>query len=194
MKKVVRSIATVALMFVVATSAAKEPTLSLTPNEEKSLNFEMNTTSEETLVRIIDTNGTVVYSENITAAIEYSKKFNFQNLAQGSYSLRVENDLKETVFTFFIEDSAIKIVERKENSKPVFRKAGQRVFLNFLNLEKDDVKISVYDSNNRVVFNETIKETMLVEKAFNFENAFEDTYLVVVKNGTETFYEDVLVK
>lgn len=194
MKKIVRTIATVALMFVVATGMAKEPKLSLTPNAEKSLNFEMDTKSEQTLVQITDTNGAIIYSENIKAALEYSKKFNFESLSNGSYFLKVENDLKETIFTFAVNDAEIIIVDRKENVKPVFRKNGRRVFLNFLNLEKEDVKITVYDSENRVVYSETITDTMLVEKAFNFESAFEDTYMVVVKNGKDSFYEDVVVK
>lgn len=194
MRKVVRTIATVALMFVVATGIAKEPKLSLTPNAEKSLNFEMDVKSEQTLVQITDMNGAIIYSENIKETLEYSKKFNFESLDNGNYSLKVEDDLKETIFTFSVHEYEIIIVDRKENAKPIFRKSGEKVFLNLLNLEKEAVKITVYDSENRVVYTQTITDTILVEKAFNFEGAFKDTYLVVVKNGKDIFYEDVVVE
>lgn len=194
MKKIVRSIATVALMFVVATSMAKEPTLTVTPNSEKSLTFKMDAPSEQTIISILDLEGTVIYSNNVVAEAVYSKKFNLTNLPDGDYVLKVEDALKVTTFEFDINNSNVIIEKRKENAKPVFRNIGDKVYLNFLNLEKKDVKVVVYDSNSRVVFKETITDTMLIEKAFNFEKAFADTYMVVVKNGKDTFYENIFVK
>lgn len=194
MKKIVRTIATVALMFVVATSTAKEPTLTVTPNAEKSLTFAMDATSEQTMISIVDLEGAVIYSNKVIAEAAYSKKFNLSNLPDGSYVLKVEGTLKVTTFEFDIYNSKVLIEERKENVKPVFRNIGEKVYLNFLNLEKEEVKVIVYDSNGRAVFKETIADTMLIEKAFNFEKAFADTYTVVVKNGKDTFYENVFIK
>ncbi|GAB5475323.1 MAG: hypothetical protein Mars2KO_34220 [Maribacter sp.] len=194
MKKVVRSIATVALMFVVATSMAKEPKLSVAHNTEKSLIFEMEKPSNQTVVSIQDIEGVIIYSEEVADAATYLKKFDLRNLPDGNYILKVEDSLKVTVFEFDINDSDVSIVERKENTKPVFKKDGQKVFLNLLNTDKEDVKITIYDSENRIVFKETVSDTLLVEKAFNFEKAYEDTYRVVVKNGEDTFYENISVK
>lgn len=194
MKKVVRSIATVALMFVVATSMAKEPKLSVAQNTEKSLIFELEEPSGQTNVSIQDLEGVIIYSEEVTDAATYLKKFDLRNLPDGSYVLRVEDTSKVTAFEFDINASEVSITERKENTKPVFKKDGQKVFLNLLNSNKEDVKITIYDSENRIVFKETVSDTFLVEKAFNFEKAYEDTYRVVVKNGEDTFYENISVK
>lgn len=194
MKKIVRSIATVALMFVIATSMAKEPTLSVTPNTEKSLIFEMDTPSEKTIISILDIDGVIIYSEKVTSAATYSKKFDLRNLPDGNYMLSVEDMLKKTTFKFDIDKSNVFIEERKENAKPIFKKNGQMVFLNLLNATKEDVKITIHDSENRLVFNETVADTFLVQKAFNFEKAYEDTYLMIVKNGEDTFYENIIVK
>lgn len=194
MKKIVRSIATVALMFVIATSMAKEPTLSVTPNTEKSLIFEMDTPSEKTIISILDIDGVIIYSEKVTSAATYSKKFDLRNLPDGNYMLSVEDMLKKTTFKFDIDKSNVFIEERKENAKPIFKKNGQMVFLNLLNATKEDVKITIHDSENRLVFNETVADTFLVQKAFNFEKAYADTYMMVVKNGEDTFYENIIVK
>lgn len=194
MKKVVRSIAVVALMFVAATGLAKEPKLSLTPNQEKSLNFEMDVTSKQTFVSIVDADGLIIYSENVKELNKYTKKFNLKNLPEGSYFLSVEDSLKETVFAFSVDDTKIVIAKRKENAKPIFRRMEGKVFLNLLNLEKEVVKIKVLDSEGRTVFKETITDEMLIEKVFNFEDAFKDNYTVVVQNNKDTYFEDVLVK
>ena len=193
MKKVVRSLATVALMFVVATSTAKEPTLSVTSNADKSIQFEMDASTAQTVVSIVDIEGVIMYSEKVGDAEAYSKKFNLRNLPDGKYLLKVEDSLKETIFEFGIYDSIVRIADRNENVKPVFRKNGQKVFLNLLNTDMQDVQIKVYDSENRVIFDETVVDTFLVEKAFNFENAFEDTYTVIVKDGKNTYYENLVV-
>lgn len=194
MKKIVRSIAVVALMFVAASGLAKEPKLSLTPNTEKSLNFEMESTSEKTFLSIVDTKGAVLYSENITVANIYSKSFNLESLPEGIYFLKVEDTMKETVFVFNVDDSEIVIAEKKEKVKPIFRQKDGRVYLNLLNLDTENVKLKVYDSNDRILFNETITDELNVEKVFNFENAFKDSYTVVVSDSNNIYYETVDVK
>lgn len=182
-------------MFVAATGLAKEPKLSLTPNAEKSLNFEMDATSEQTVVSVVDTYGVIIYTEKVESGNTYSKKFNFKNLPEGIYFIEVEDTLRETVFGFTVKDSNIIITESRENTKPVFRKKEEKVFLNLLNLEREEVEIMVLDSENRIVFEETIPGEMVIEKVFNFEDAFKDDYTVVIKNNKDTtYYEKISVK
>jgi len=194
MKKVVRSIAVVALMFVAATGLAKEPKLSLTPNTQKSLNFEMDIASVQTSLSIVDANGVIIYTERIAKGNIFSKKFDLQNLPEGSYILEVEDALKETIFEFTLNGSEIKIAEKRVNTKPVFRKKEGRVFLNLLNLDREEVIIKVYDSENRVVFQEIIADEMLIEKVFNFNDAFKDNYTVRVQNKKDSYFENITVK
>ncbi|MFD2585311.1 hypothetical protein ACFSQJ_00105 [Croceitalea marina] len=77
---------------------------------------------------------------------------------------------------------------------PTFKRKGDKLFMNLLNLDKEKVIITVIDSEGRVVFKEVIKNAVVVEKAFNFENAFEDKYTVVITDSKETFQESVVVK
>ena len=67
------------------------------------------------------------------------------------------------------------------------------LFLNLLNLDGTDVKIKVLDGNNRTLFSEVIENESIVTKAFNFETAHEDRYTVVVKDGENTYYENIVV-
>lgn len=77
---------------------------------------------------------------------------------------------------------------------PVFKKKGNKLFVNLLNLDQEKVTIKVIDSEGRVVFIETLKGDLVIEKAFNFESAFEDDYTVVVVDNNETFKEVIEVK
>ncbi|MDT0540829.1 MULTISPECIES: hypothetical protein [Croceitalea] len=77
---------------------------------------------------------------------------------------------------------------------PVFKKKGQKLFVNLLNLDQEKVTIKVIDSEGRIVFKEVIEGDVVVEKAFNFEQAYEDNYTVVIIDNDKTFKEKVAVK
>ncbi len=91
-------------------------------------------------------------------------------------------------------DTEWEVLENADKGKPIFMKKGDKVYLNMLNLQGEKVTVRVYDSSRRLLFTETFEEALTVEKAFNFENAFEDSYTVVVKDGEGTYIERIIVK
>ena len=80
-----------------------------------------------------------------------------------------------------------------EITKSIFREKEDKVFVNLYNLDKEKVEIKIYDSQNRVVYTETITDSFLVKKVFNFEDAFEDSYTLVIKKEGETYKKYILV-
>ena len=90
--------------------------------------------------------------------------------------------------------SEIERLTKKEITRPVFKKKGDKLYMNLLNLGLEKVNIKVVDSENRVVFSEVVKGELLIQKAFNFEKAFEDSYTVVVKDSEGTYREKLEVK
>jgi len=194
MKKVVRTAAMIAFMFVTATSMANEVKLSLeTEKESKSLVFELDSQSTETTIKLFDSADHVIYFENISN-LSYVKKFNLKNLDEGLYYFTTENPLKKVTYIISVKDAEVKILNRKENPKPIFRKKNEMVYLNLLNLEKKKVEIKVYDSSDRLVFSERRVNEMIIEKAFNFSKAYKDTYTLAVRDGNDSYYEYVIVK
>ncbi|WP_422859320.1 hypothetical protein ACOKFD_18955 [Flagellimonas sp. S174] len=77
---------------------------------------------------------------------------------------------------------------------PVFVKKGDKLMLNLLNLTQGIVLLEVYDSENRLVYSEKIEGEVVVEKAFNFEKAYEDEYTVVVVDKLGTYKETMNIK
>lgn len=184
----------VALMFATTTVMANEPKLRLSPNADtKSFVYELEGSSGETRVKLIDAENHVIYSENIVAGA-FTKKFNLKNLTDGLYYFTSEDALKTVSYTLKVEGEVMSILKRKENAKPVFRTADGRVYLNLLNLSKEDVNIEVYDSGDRLVFSEKRENEMIIEKVLNFKKAYKNRYTVVVKDSENTYYENILVK
>lgn len=184
----------IALMFVTTTSIANEEKLSLvTKTDAKSLIYELDSTSGATKIELIDADNNVIYFENIEN-VSYTKKFDLKNLKDGLYYFTTEDAMKTIIYTINIAGADVKITKRKENSKPVFRKENGKVYLNLLNLSKKEVEIQVYDSSNRLLFSEKHVNEMIIEKAFNFTKAYEDSYTVLVRDSNNTYFEDIVVK
>ena len=91
--------------------------------------------------------------------------------------------------SFEVEKNLIKV-----DLDPVFKRKGQKLLVNLLNLDQEKVAIKVFDSQGRLIFKEIIKNDIIIEKAFNFEQAYADDYTVVIVDNDKTFKEKVEVK
>lgn len=59
----------------------------------------------------------------------YSKKFNLEQLADGTYYFTVANTESSLVYTLNIKDGNVEIIEKEEKSSPsAFRIEGDKVF------------------------------------------------------------------
>lgn len=193
MKTIMKFTAIVAFMLTTAVGMAKEPKLNLIVNNEtRSLVFVLETQSEETKIKFLDDQNNLLYSENISDEV-YSKRFDLKKLENGNYFFTMENALKSITYSISVEDEVSSIIESIEVLKPFFRKSDHMIYLNLLNLKKDEVEIKVYDGNLGLVFEQELTNETIIEKAFNFKSAKADDYTVVVKNSNGTYYENIVV-
>ncbi len=194
MKTILKLSAVVAFMLSTVVSMANETKSSLTASfNAKSMIFQLDGLSNETSITFMDTEKVVLYSESVYNKRKYKKKFDLRNLKEGIYSLSMENNLKVIKYQLSVEDKDVKIISKDETYKPIFKRTGDIVYINFLNLDSKLVYIKVYDSENRVLFKEAIKDNSVVEKAINFESAFEDNYTIVVEKEDNRYHEIVLI-
>ena len=193
MKTNLKFTAMIAFMFITAVGLAKEPKVSLlTEGQSKSLIVALDSKNNKTILKIIDENRNIIFSEKISVN-SYTKKFDLDKLENGSYLFELDDSLRTLTYTIRVENEEVKILRRIENNKPIFRKIGAKLYLNLLNLDSKDVEIKVFDSDNRTLFSEVVENENIVSKAFNFETAHKDHYTIVVKDGENTYYEDIVV-
>ncbi|WP_299163949.1 hypothetical protein [uncultured Eudoraea sp.] len=193
MKTNLKFTAMIAFMFITAVGLAKEPKVSLlTEGQSKSLIVALDSKNNKTILKIIDENQNIIFSEKISVN-SYTKKFDLDKLENGSYLFELDDSLRTLTYTIRVENEEVKILRRIENNKPIFRKIGAKLYLNLLNLDSKDVEIKVFDSDNRTLFSEVVENENIVSKAFNFETARKDHYTIVVKDGENTYYEDIVV-
>lgn len=195
MKTIFKISAMVAMMFTTVVSSAKETKHSLVAvKDAKSFVFRMDVVQPEgTTVKLVDMHEAIIYDESVSGEGMYRKKFDLAGLEGGIYYLKIEDFQKVIEYTLKVGDKEVAVIKVDEDNKPIFKKKGDKVYVNLLNLNKKNVEIKVFDSNNRVVYSEEMSGKVLVEKAINFEQAVKDSYTVVVKHDNETYYEEVVV-
>lgn len=96
---------------------------------------------------------------------------------------------KKTVAKYEVEKNLMKV-----NLDPVFVKKGRKIMMNLLNVSQGTVLLKVYDSEDRLVFDQVINGDIVVEKAFNFEKAFKDEYTIVVVDKFGTYKKTMEVR
>jgi hypothetical protein len=77
---------------------------------------------------------------------------------------------------------------------PVFKRKGEKLLVSFLNAEQVMVEIKVLDSQNNVIYTERVAGDLIVEKAFDFSKAFNDSYKIVVAYNQNAFEQIVKVQ
>ncbi len=194
MKAILKLTAIFAFMFTTVVSMASETKSSLleTPNS-KNLVFRLNNISTKTIVQLLDSDSNIIYSEKLSGKSDYAKNFDFKNLKSGVYFLEAESDSKITKYVIRIDNNDVHVVDTKEINKPLFNKKDNALHVTLLNKSLKDVDILVYNSDNELVYKET-STGFNVQKVFNFSNAYETSYTVVVEDSNNTYYNEVVIE
>ncbi|WP_291966918.1 hypothetical protein [Maribacter sp.] len=193
MKNLVKFTTVVAFMFATVAGMAREPKLNLlSAGKAKSVVLTMNASTKGVQVKLMDSDLNVIYSEKMTEG-QFSKKLNLKDLTDGVYFLSADDNMTEYSYTIVLDNDNVKIVESDEEIKPFFRKTDNMIFMNYLNLDRADMSIKIYDTESRTVFTQEVADELIVEKAFNFTDAFPGTYTVTVKSAGKTYTEEFVV-
>jgi hypothetical protein len=194
MKTILRFTAIVALMLVTTRGMANEPELSLvTDRGTKDLILNWDSPPKMSLVKLSNAQGNLLFHTNVPNEA-YAKTFDLRNFKNGTYFLKVMDPSNTTVFTIRFYGSGAEIFKSEGNSKPVFKKTGDMVYLNLLNLDQNEVAIKVVDAQKRLVFKELVKGKIMVQKAYNFKDAYANRYTIVVNDGKNTYYGNIVVE
>ncbi|MGB2758381.1 hypothetical protein [Maribacter stanieri] len=193
MKNLVKFTTVVAFMLATVAGMAREPKLNLlSAGKAKSVVLTMDASVNGVQVKLMDSDLNVIYSEKMSEG-QFSKKLNLKDLTDGVYFLSADNNMTEYSYTIVLDNNDVRIVESDEDIKPFFRKTDNMIFMNYLNLDKSKLSIKVYDTESRTVFTQEVADEMIVEKAFNFTDAFPGTYTVTVKSAGKTYTEEFVV-
>jgi hypothetical protein len=123
-----------------------------------------------------------ILKNSVAAAILLSSTLSVANGPEKSFNKKViaKSEVEKNIITL--------------ESDPTFKRKGDKVLVNLLNLTEGKVILKVVDSNERVVFKEEVEGALVVEKAFDFSKAYSDEYTVIVVDKLGTYKEKIEVR
>ncbi|MDF1694380.1 MAG: hypothetical protein P1U56_01020 [Saprospiraceae bacterium] len=137
-------------------------------------------------VEISNQDGKLVFDDELT--MDKAKKFNFQNLVDGTYTVTLSDDYKTTIQDFIIKANKIELVaELETNYKPIITLNEDYIDLNYMS-KGEKTSISIFDSNN-TVFSVKVENEASINKRLNISDLPKGSYTVYVSSDKESTWK-----
>lgn len=193
MKKAIRTIVAVLLLFVAANVNAADG-LDLKINDQQNLVVELQGVESRAVLSLRDEYGTVIFKDQFLNQNNYSKTLSFEDLPNGSYSLILDKEF--TVSTSTIHKSGKNLIVDSEKYefvfKPMFKTYGKKVLVYMANPTESNTEIEIYDLSGEQVGNLKTKDIVL-KKTFDFTEVPSGEYTLKVKSGDHVFYKTLQI-
>ncbi|UGU15010.1 hypothetical protein LS482_15110 [Sinomicrobium kalidii] len=198
MKKLTKISIVAAVMLMVVTVGAKTAgdadfSLEVKAYEGKTVSFVVSNVQKSVGLSLIDRNDRVLYAENIEVNGEYKRTYNFDKLPEGEYFLEVESATKVKRYPIVVNTYSARLFYEKNNEmfKPIVSVRNSMVYVNLLSLDKSPLHIEVYDDNDTLLHEETLKGAYELGKMYDFSNVHKGSYTLVLTHKNKTFVKEV---
>lgn len=198
MKKLTKISIVAAVMLMVVTAGAKTAgdadfSLEVKAYEGKTVSFVVSNVQKSVGLSLIDRNDRVLYAENIEVNGEYKRTYNFDKLPEGEYFLEVESATKVKRYPIVVNTYSARLFYEKNNEmfKPIVSVRNSMVYVNLLSLDKSPLHIEVYDDNDTLLHEETLKGAYELGKMYDFSNVHKGSYTLVLTHKNKTFVKEV---
>lgn len=153
----------------------------------------LDNVSAQTSVRILDGKGFAWVEEKVAISGQFKKVFNLESLPSGSYNLIVKSKLKETIQPITITEQELKMDESKRTvyfQANLLKKRGN-LKLSLPNPTNSIVRIFVLSPEGRIVYQDEIKDQLVIDKSYKLKQLAAGSYTVMVDNARNTYTQSI---
>jgi hypothetical protein len=140
----------------------------------------------DTYVSLLDQEGSMIYSDFVVKDGNAGKSYDFTDVENGVYTFITYSDHKKLETTINVENSELRIIKEEISYRPVFWMDGDILSVNYMNLSKDNVYISLEDET-LVLFEDVSDTDMSYGKMLDTRNLSTGEYSITLIAGGETF-------
>ncbi len=193
MKKAFRKLI-VALVFTAGFVANASDGLDLKVNEKQNLIVEVQGIEQGAILSILGENEEIVFKDRLSNNNSYSKIFDFNSLADGTYTIVLDKEFSISTSTI---SKTGKILSVDTNAyrfdfKPLYRISEDVVSIYLANPDENKVEIEIFDKFGESVGK--VKATdLVVKRKLDFSDAPSGSYTVKIKTKTNTFSKPINV-
>lgn len=163
-------------------------------NDEKAFVSISALTNADLKISITDDWGNIVYyQESEVPTSDYRKVFNFSELENGTYNMKVvsndlatERQIKKTTDNIVIGDE-------RTVGKPFFGVDDNILRCSYMNYAQENTVFHLY-ANNQEIYNRNIGNNFIVQQALGLSKLAKGEYQAVLTAGNEQFTYNIEVK
>ena len=188
--KTIKRITLVALMLGTLIGYANEDKKSTDNKAKRTVKVEFNNVKEGQTLSIKDENGLTVYKNEIKAAGNYSRTFDFSALEDGVYSAELNKAFEIIIKKFHVKNGFVTFLDNNNDKvfKPVIRTKDHLLYVSKLAFNQESLKVVIY-FNDEVILSETVEGTEL-KRAYKLSENKIGNYKVVINSNNRTFIKD----
>ncbi len=176
-----------ALVLAVSTWATNIPQLNLVVlDDSKAVLSAITDPSVNSEISVTDENGSLVYYKESTSATGISSVFNFKGLKNGNYTFSVKSGTASASQEVAIHNGKLEVKEAKTELEPYFTVEGDVLKISFLNFNKEDVSLYIYN-DSKEVYSLAMGNAFVVQDGFNLADLESGVYDVVLAEGESVY-------
>lgn len=184
MKTIIKKIALATLIAMITSTELTAFEDSLKVSSGNSIDLVINDVNKNTKITIKDGRDITLFEQNIDKSEKFAKSFNLELLADGDYTIEIDDDSRTKVIPLNIANKLVNlnISESDEYFKPVVYKKGSMVYVNHFSPERNPLYVAIYNNKNEIIHEELLKGTMDLGKIFDFSNSFKGQYRIYMES------------
>ena len=175
-------------LIVVKATAVEAPSLKMVPHtDERAIIVVENPGNSFAELTIEDSNGEILYyQEGRINEKNYSKIFDFKNLANGDYRIIVENSAGKKELLFTVENNTVIVNEMLSSNTPYFNVENDILKISYLNHTMNNIALTL--SNNKgEVFSKSLGNNFSITTGFNLSKLSKGDYAVSINDGNRSY-------
>lgn len=186
-------IAAFILLFSFALPGASITSMEIVPVEnQKVFLLSVKTTgSGDINMRIKNSKGQVIFSDQHHSLSSFEKRINLDELRNGAYTFELEDEFLVNITPFTIDPTGF-VVEEENSSqcfKPIIKwdSDNQNLDIHWLLKENGTIRITIKDDEAKIYHRSNIKNQLIFQKRYNLKNIETGKYQMTVVNRDRTY-------
>lgn len=196
MKQLLKKCLVMVVMFTTIESYSNSFTLKTNDQTKNVTTVSIDSVHEDSQFLIKDSNGLILYSEQIEEAGTYSKKFDLTNLPDAKYYFELDKQDEVRIVPFSVIANNAEILQAEEYSiiKPEVTSRNDYVYITKDSLNIQSMRIDVLYEGYDLAYTEKIKNVQSLNRVYDFSNSEKGNYLIVFSTQDRTFTNSINIE
>ncbi|HEY9114352.1 MAG TPA: hypothetical protein VIN10_06600 [Bacteroidales bacterium] len=193
MKTNFKSIILGAALIITSSGIATATEATIKVNENETFELKLTDISDATQVSVKTNTGKILFEDKIVSKNDYSKKFNFELLEEGTYYVTVEDSRSIKTLPLELGKNQLVYNEMKmiEKYKPSVMQKGSMLYVNYFTPEKSSLDVSIYNSKGELVYSEILAGKMTQGKGYDFSKSPKGEYTIALASDGKQYSHSI---